>query len=493
LKGASDDTSASADAHNTDAHSDAPDLPISQSAGDGIQADVSEYISVHPLTVGQEKFLASLPLVPPRWQCIRDLWELQTAAPISGVLVSLQNLVARHEGLRTRFRDDELAGGVQEVDARLEPLPVTIVRDDLQAADIVNDVEFDLACEPGWRAILVASRGHVARVHMVIHHILADDWGIQILRRDFLAGLPGGEVPAVMAPPFQPRELAYQQRSTSGRQRAERGLRHWHTVALDASSIAYRVRDLVPEWRQITMKSCVPVPTLNGVSDSLHISLPSLMLTTLSVARCLALSESQVAFGLGFDNRPTPRLQSTLADTGTTVPFVIAINEQQTFRSLAAEAHTSAMAAYLRAGSYDTSALQQLLDQVWCQQSDSLTDALNRAGFTNAFDFRKGPLARRDTASREQCSSTGADHVIPLSLRPRWPVLSYKINADRYLEVRQSSFGYSAQEGVALIDHIAALLHVLVDNGPEVRVKDMLRLVGRSFDSNDLARDRDQR
>ncbi|HEY1939137.1 MAG TPA: amino acid adenylation domain-containing protein [Candidatus Angelobacter sp.] len=109
-----------------------------------------------------------------------------------GLQYSLNEMVRRHEVLRTRFVERD-AEPVQEIDPRVElQLPIL----DLSAAHDSEDAVrkemlrearqgFDLATGPLWRAKLLrlGELDHVLLI--VLHHIVSDEWTLRVMVREF--------------------------------------------------------------------------------------------------------------------------------------------------------------------------------------------------------------------------------------------------------------------------------------------------------------------
>ncbi|GGQ08010.1 non-ribosomal peptide synthetase [Streptomyces roseolilacinus] len=128
-------------------------------------------------------------LMPAAW---RFTGPLDTAA-LDG---AVRDLVRRHEQLRVVFTEEEGVPAQRVLDA--EPAGLDVVElpakvreggaDALAAA--VREVAaqpFDLASEPGFRAVLlrVADDDHV--LVLALHHIVADGWSLDVLLRDLTA------------------------------------------------------------------------------------------------------------------------------------------------------------------------------------------------------------------------------------------------------------------------------------------------------------------
>ncbi|MFG1689131.1 amino acid adenylation domain-containing protein [Nonomuraea sp. NPDC049269] len=99
---------------------------------------------------------------------------------------ALNALVARHESLRTTFAMDEDG-------------PYQIVADSLtlDLADAEDDAPMDLTTGPLIRACLLREDAERHVLHLTLHHIVADAWSLDVLRRELSALYHGQELPAL--------------------------------------------------------------------------------------------------------------------------------------------------------------------------------------------------------------------------------------------------------------------------------------------------------
>jgi amino acid adenylation domain-containing protein len=175
------------------------------------------------------------PVAPPNGPLVSDnqrrLWALHRAGAgaaytiscayriegtlsVSALRRAFRELLLRHESLRTGFmeRAGELVGLVHPVTDRLAVIDAGALPDERRAAFVTATIEsqsrrvFRFDGEPMFQVILhvIDSRTHV--LHIAIHHILCDQWSLEVMRRDllelyaaFLSGSP--PAPAHHRPP----------------------------------------------------------------------------------------------------------------------------------------------------------------------------------------------------------------------------------------------------------------------------------------------------
>lgn len=151
---------------------------------------------------------------------------------------SLDDLVVRHESLRTVFAEHDHQGQVQYV---LDPQPVPLMVHELsreadpQAALVSLNralVHQPMSLETGplWQAHLVRLGEQDHRLLLVIHHIIADGWSVQVLVREFAAlyrAHAEGAAPALPVLPLRYRDYAHWQRDLLASEEGQRQLGWW--------------------------------------------------------------------------------------------------------------------------------------------------------------------------------------------------------------------------------------------------------------------------
>ncbi|MGC4088926.1 MAG: amino acid adenylation domain-containing protein [Polyangiaceae bacterium] len=175
------------------------------------------------------------------WQLEPDstAYHIAAALRLKGALsreamrLSFEALVQRHESLRTVFRPDEF-GVPQQVVLTSSSLDLVEVESDeaglREAVRSVCDAPFDLAQGPLLRPALLrlAADEHVLMV--VLHHIVADDWSLQLIVREFAqeygARVQGQQLNSVVAA-IQYADYAVWQRQWLEAGERERQLEYW--------------------------------------------------------------------------------------------------------------------------------------------------------------------------------------------------------------------------------------------------------------------------
>jgi amino acid adenylation domain-containing protein/non-ribosomal peptide synthase protein (TIGR01720 family) len=151
---------------------------------------------------------------------------------------SLDDLAARHESLRTTFAIDCNEQLVQRIHA---PGPVLIERhylsedtDSQQAlselAKAVVEHPMDLQQGPLWRVINVRLAPNHHQLLLVLHHIIADGWSVQVMLKEFAAlyrAHAQSQAPLLAPLPIQYADFAAWQRARLAGGEGQRQLAYW--------------------------------------------------------------------------------------------------------------------------------------------------------------------------------------------------------------------------------------------------------------------------
>nr|WP_162888374.1 condensation domain-containing protein [Streptomyces cavourensis] len=165
---------------------------------------------------------------------------------VPALTAAFEGTVARHESLRTRFPDVD-GRPVAVVDA---PGPVAVESIDLRGrpgsaepllAERTNGA-FDLARGPLLRIALLRTADDEHLLCLVLHHIVADGWSLNLLRTElatrYAAHLAGHSVELPEVLPYT--EYARREREAAGGPEAEAALAHWRERLADTPVLDLR-------------------------------------------------------------------------------------------------------------------------------------------------------------------------------------------------------------------------------------------------------------
>ncbi len=177
---------------------------------------------------------------------VPSIIRLQGPLNVSALQRSVDEIVRRHEALRTRFG---MVNGepVQIIDA-WSPAPITqltasAAEGSLRDAEVLQLVEqqavlpFDLTAGPLFRAALIEAGPDDHILVLNSHHIVSDAWSIGVIRHElsvlYEAFLDGGASPLEELP-IQYADYAVWQRQVLAGDRLEKQMAYWRNRLLDA-------------------------------------------------------------------------------------------------------------------------------------------------------------------------------------------------------------------------------------------------------------------
>ncbi len=165
-------------------------------------------------------------------------WRLTGKVDVEALHGALDDIVARHEILRTTIiRDAEPR--YQEI---CPPSPVTLLVTDLppvadksrnlRTEELLNEVERDTLSVRGLpllRAVLGRFDDHDSILILVLHHIAADAWSVQLIIRDLATcyAIRRGYRPRGLPDVHQYREFAVSQRTSSADEETQVAREYW--------------------------------------------------------------------------------------------------------------------------------------------------------------------------------------------------------------------------------------------------------------------------
>ncbi|WP_019545169.1 condensation domain-containing protein [Streptomyces sulphureus] len=322
-------------------------------------------MSEAPLSYGQLHAWRTMEGIPPQLRYEANLgesWDLPPGTSRDRVHTVLRVLVARHESLRTVYRDVDGAVPGQTVLEELPDLPVEHVAvsgESVRApADLMGERRrrtFDPCAEPAWRAVVQETAGGPARVLFVGHHLTVDGWALDLLSREFglllregTDGLAGGVL--------QPRTLAEEQRSPAGegRRSAAAGYRRRLFDALSTADLRALPASAGKGGQRTNAMFEVPLHAdhVRPVCERLEITPQSLLLACWGLCLHSILGIERSAVNLVAANRVSPALRSLVSSTTQIVPLLVETDRAAEFAAYARTLDARARRAYSLA-SYD--------------------------------------------------------------------------------------------------------------------------------------------
>ena len=214
---------------------------------------------------------------------IPTVWRLRGQLDALALERSLNELVARHETLRTRF----VLSGDEPVQVIEPPSAVALPITDLSAmpqaerearARQITDTEarqpFDLEAGPLLRAQLLRLAAEEHLLLLNVHHIASDGWSMGVLWRELSSGynaFVSGHAPDLPRLPIQYADYAVWQREWLQGEALERQLAYWKEKLADLSTLELptdRPRPPVPSYQGAHLAFDLPAPLTPGAQGA---------------------------------------------------------------------------------------------------------------------------------------------------------------------------------------------------------------------------------
>ncbi len=291
---------------------------------------------------------------------------LRGALDVSALRRSLEEIVRRHETLRTVFAEVEGRLVQRVLPAGAFPLPEVELsrmpperREEVarRTAEEVARTPFDLEAGPPFRARLLRLAADESLLVLGLHHIAGDGWSAGVLVRELGALYPallgGGRS---LLPPLPTRYADWALRQRAGlRDRAlEAQLAYWRERLRGVAPLPLptdRPRPPVQSFRGATHRFEVPGAVMDGMR-SLARSEGATLFMTLLAAWDLLLSrysgEGDVAVGTAVSSRDRAGVAGLVGLFVDTLVLRVEVVPEEGFRALLARARTTALEAFDR-------------------------------------------------------------------------------------------------------------------------------------------------
>jgi len=284
-----------------------------------------------PLSSGQQRlwFLAQLEPESTAYLASRAL-QLDGTLLVRVLEHSWQELLDRHESLRTRF--DEVEGQPVQVIAPTTRLWLPVI--DLQGLEPTSRATeatrltrqegqrlCDLQAGPLLRTALLRFGPHTHTLLLTLHHIIIDGWSMDILVREFAvlyqAGVQGR--PALLAPAaVQYADYALWQRTWVQNEQLEAQLAYWRTQlaslpALEVPTDAPRHREQPYRGEALSMQLSEAVSQgVRALSRQEHVTLFMLLLAAFQVLLLRWSGQQDISVSTPIANRTRAELEGVV-------------------------------------------------------------------------------------------------------------------------------------------------------------------------------------
>jgi amino acid adenylation domain-containing protein len=446
--------------------------------GDAAIQAVASAAQPLPLSFAQQRLwlFAELEGLNDAFNMVRA-FQLDGALDQAALKQALALVASRHANLRTTFRLDGATPVQVIAPAAASVLSVLDLRhlaegqrEAALAAALrkASGRRFNLATGPLWSLQLIRLEGYRQVLHLAVHHLICDDWSIQILLRDLSACYGAslqGQPPALPELPVQYADYAVWQRQWLAGERLQGQLDYWRAhlrgapaetrLPLDrprrpgAGFRAEKVRLQLD--RELTRR-------LQQLSRGAETTLYVTLLTAYAILLGRYGNPEEVVLGTVMANRYPVETEALIGFFMSTLALRLPCPEAASFRELQARAHRIAVNGF----AHPDVPFDQLVADLQCDPG-ALTSPLFQALFVlqNIPAQELALTGLRTTPLDLARPSAGATFDLTLSLKETGGILAGA------LEFNTALFDAGTIETMAA--HFQALLAAIAEN-PELPV-----------------------
>ncbi|MEM7307336.1 MAG: amino acid adenylation domain-containing protein [Planctomycetota bacterium] len=294
---------------------------------------------------------------------------VQGPLDVAALTASVEELVRRHETLRTVFHAGAGGEPVQIVQPEASSARVALERVDLSDAPLEGREQavvralreralapFDLAEGPLLRMTLVELGYDEHVLFAVCHHVVFDAWsrGVLLAELTALYGAFARGAPSPLAPlEMQYADFAAWQRGWLAGARREAELEHWRRTLAGAPGLLQlpsdRPRPSRPTHRGDRLRIRVPASTgaaLNALAKAEGATLFMVLLGAFDVLLARLTGQDDIVVGSPISNRRRPELERLIGFFSNTIVLRTDLSGEPTFRALLGRVRTAALDAY---------------------------------------------------------------------------------------------------------------------------------------------------
>jgi amino acid adenylation domain-containing protein len=281
---------------------------------------------------------------------------------------AIQCLIERHSILRTEFK---VVNGspVQVITPHLTfDIPVIDLQNLSETEQIFQAQQlllqertraFDLNQSPVWRVTLIRLHPHTHLLMFNLHHIICDDWSIQVFLRELSAlyqEVSTGKTASLPELPIQYADFAYWQNQQIAIDNFSQQLNYWQQQLADVVPVLelpYLNDDRNSNKKQAFQSGIVPLSVSTEVTRKLkQLSQQSgtTLFTTLLTAFAILLSrythQEDLVVGTAIANRTSAQINPLIGAFVNTLGLRIQISDNPTFEELLTEVQKVVLEAY---------------------------------------------------------------------------------------------------------------------------------------------------
>ncbi|MEP5767386.1 amino acid adenylation domain-containing protein, partial [Nisaea sp.] len=320
-----------------------------------------------PLSFAQQRlwFLAELEPDNPFYNtplALRLTGKLDKAA----LKQAIDQLVARHEVLRTAFRNEHgepIQVILDHLDVPLQEIDLTAMPEDAREAAMLTEAEraarapfTDLGAPPLLRAELVIMGPEEHVLLLTVHHIIIDGWSLNILTRElahaYLAHLHGA--PKILPPlPVQYADFAAWQRDWLRGDVLEQQLSYWRQQLADAPPMLSlptdRPRPAVQSFRGASLRFTIDAVTRDRLKELSRTHNATLFMTLLTGFATLLYrysGQDDIVIGSPIANRTNAQSEDLVGFFVNTLALRVRLSGHSDIPSLLDQIRQTALDAY---------------------------------------------------------------------------------------------------------------------------------------------------
>ena len=251
-------------------------------------------------------------------------WAIRLQGPLDtdALQTALQAIVQRHESLRTGFREDQ----GQPVQFINDDAQLTLIRHSSNASDKtklqnllleLSQQAFELDAAPLIRAHLITGGDNEHVLLLVIHHIIADGWSLNVLFNDLSAAYSAGvngESPALPELPVQYVDYAAWQET--GAEQVAADIDYWRERLAGAPALLElptdKARPAVQSYAGNVITTAVPAELreqLRALSSAHGTTLFNTLLTAFALLMSRYSQQDDILIGTPVSGRNRPEIE----------------------------------------------------------------------------------------------------------------------------------------------------------------------------------------